>query len=121
MKFEKDTSGVERYVAFDIHKEYGLVGGQNAQQKWVMPPRRVGLEKFREVQWKLVSLEPDLDGEQQGDARHAGDFARQGHLDRRSKRQAATGEPLLRIGMRLAAVDAPSDESRRDLIDDSRA
>ena len=56
MKFEKDTSGVERYVAFDIHKEYGLVGGQNAQQKWVMPPRRVGLEKFRE--WAQANLRP---------------------------------------------------------------
>jgi hypothetical protein len=27
MKFEKDTSGIKRYVAFDIHKEYALVGG----------------------------------------------------------------------------------------------
>ena len=42
MKFEKDTSGISRYVAFDTFgKEYALVGGQNAQQEWVMAPRRV--------------------------------------------------------------------------------
>ncbi len=48
MKFEKETSGIERYVGFDIHKEYALVGGQNARQEWVMPPRRIGLEQFRD-------------------------------------------------------------------------
>jgi transposase len=48
MKFEKDTSGIERYVGFDIHKEYALVGGQNARQEWTLQPRRIGLEKFRE-------------------------------------------------------------------------
>jgi transposase len=56
MKFEKDTSGIERYIGFDIHKEYALVGGQNARQEWVMPPRRVGLEKFRE--WAQSNLQP---------------------------------------------------------------
>ena len=54
MKFEKDTSGIERYLAIDIHKEYALVGGQNARQEWVMPPRRVGIEKFRE--WAEANL-----------------------------------------------------------------
>ncbi len=54
MRFEKDTSGIERYVAIDIHKEYALVGGQNAQQKWVLPPRRVGIEKFRD--WAAANL-----------------------------------------------------------------
>ena len=54
MKFEKDTSGIERYIGFDIHKEYALVGGQNARQEWVMQPRRVGLEKFRE--WAQANL-----------------------------------------------------------------
>ncbi len=39
MKFEKDTSGIKRYIAFDIHKEYALAGGQNARQEWVMQPR----------------------------------------------------------------------------------
>lgn len=56
MKFEKDTSGIERYIAFDIHKEYALAGGQNARQEWVMPPRRVGIEKLRE--WAQVNLHP---------------------------------------------------------------
>jgi transposase len=35
-------------VALDIHKEYVLVGGQNAKQEWVLAPRRIGIEKFRE-------------------------------------------------------------------------
>jgi len=48
MKFEKDTSGIEGYIAFDIHKEYALVGGQNARQIWVVHPRRIRMEKFRE-------------------------------------------------------------------------
>ena len=56
MKFEKDTSGIKRYVAFDIHKEYALAGGQNAQQEWVMQPRRVSMEKFRE--WAQANLRP---------------------------------------------------------------
>ena len=54
MKFEKDTSGIQRYVAFDIHKEYALVGGQNVRQEWVMAPRRIGIEKFRE--WAAANL-----------------------------------------------------------------
>ena len=54
MKFPKDTSGIKRYIAFDIHKEYALVGGQNARQEWVMQPRRVGIEKFRE--WAVANL-----------------------------------------------------------------
>lgn len=56
MKFEKDTSGITRYIGFDIHKEYALVGGQNARQEWVMQPRRVGLEKFHE--WAQANLQP---------------------------------------------------------------
>jgi len=54
MKFEKDTSGIKRYIGFDIHKEYALVGGQNARQEWVMQSRRVGLEKFRA--WAQANL-----------------------------------------------------------------
>lgn len=56
MKFEKETSGIKRYVAFDIHKEYALVGGQNARQEWTLQPRRIGLEKFRE--WSATNLHP---------------------------------------------------------------
>lgn len=48
MKFKKDTSGITRYIAFDIHKGYALVGGQDARQEWVMQPRRIGMEKLRE-------------------------------------------------------------------------
>ena len=54
MKFEKDTRGIKRYIAFDIHKEYALAGGQNAQQEWVMAPRRIGMEKLRE--WAAANL-----------------------------------------------------------------
>ncbi len=54
MKFTKDASGIKRYIAFDIHKEYALVGGQNAQQEWVMQPRRIGIEKLRE--WAKANL-----------------------------------------------------------------
>lgn len=59
MKFIKERSAIKRYVAFDIHKEYALVGGQNAQQTWVLGPRRIGLEKLRE--WVGANL-------RQGDA-----------------------------------------------------
>ena len=54
MKIEKDTRGIKRYIAFDIHKEYALAGGQNAQQEWVMAPRRVRMEKLRE--WAVANL-----------------------------------------------------------------
>ena len=54
MKFEKNRRGIKRYIGFDIHKEYALVGGQNAQQEWVMAPRRIGMEKLRE--WAKANL-----------------------------------------------------------------
>jgi transposase len=54
MKFEKNASGIKRYIGFDIHKEYALVGGQNAQQEWVLTPRRIGMEKLRE--WAAANL-----------------------------------------------------------------
>lgn len=59
MEEEKDTRGHGRYVALDIHKEYVLVGGQNAKQAWVLPPRRISMAKFRE--WAIANL-------QEGDA-----------------------------------------------------
>jgi len=55
MKFEKDTSGIERYIAIDIHKEYTLVEGQNVRQEWVLQPRRIGIEKFGE--WAAGKLQ----------------------------------------------------------------
>jgi len=55
MKFAKDTNGIERYIAIDIHKEYALVGGQNARQDWVMQPRRE--DRDREV-WRVGRGKP---------------------------------------------------------------
>ena len=54
MKGTEDTSLIERYIALDIHKEYVLAGGENAKQEWVLPPRRIGMAKFRE--WATASL-----------------------------------------------------------------
>ena len=48
MKGSEKSRGIERYVGLDIHKEYVLVGGQNAKQEWVLAPRRIGIEKFGE-------------------------------------------------------------------------
>ena len=46
MKKTQTTRGYERYFAIDTHREYHLVGGQNADQEWVVNPRRVGIEKL---------------------------------------------------------------------------
>lgn len=54
MKDEKDTSRINRYIALDIHKEYVLAGGQDARQEWVLPPRRIRMEKFEE--WSVAHL-----------------------------------------------------------------
>jgi transposase len=50
----QNTRGYERYLAFDIHREYILVGGQNEDQEWVLRPRRVGIAKFPE--WAQKNL-----------------------------------------------------------------
>ena len=54
MKGKEKSSGIGRYIALDIHKEYVLAGGQNALQEWVMQPRRIGMEKFGE--WAKANL-----------------------------------------------------------------
>jgi transposase len=54
MKGTEDTREIDRYIALDIHKEYVLAGGMNAEQEWVLPPRRIGIEKFRE--WAQQNL-----------------------------------------------------------------
>ena len=54
MKKGQNTRGYARYIACDIHREYILVGGQNEDQEWVLTPRRVSLEKFRE--WAAKNL-----------------------------------------------------------------
>jgi transposase len=50
----QNTRGYERYLAFDIHREYILVGGQNEDQEWVLTPRRVSIAKFPE--WAQQNL-----------------------------------------------------------------
>ena len=55
MKGTQNTIGSPRYLAFDIHKEYMLADGINAEQEWVLPPRRVEMGKFREWAKKNLS------------------------------------------------------------------
>lgn len=40
------TTVFERYLAVDLHKQYVMVGGVNAQQAVVLPPRRVELDAW---------------------------------------------------------------------------
>ena len=47
MKIQPEIIPIERYIAIDIHKEYVMIGGQNAQQEWVMRPRKVSMYSFR--------------------------------------------------------------------------
>jgi transposase len=59
MKRIEETRQIDRYIALDIHKEYVLAGGMNAEQVWVLSPRRISMAKFRE--WAGANL-------QEGDA-----------------------------------------------------
>ena len=34
---------IERYLGIDLHKHYLVIGGVNAKQEVVLPPRRVEL------------------------------------------------------------------------------
>ena len=54
MKQTQNTRGYKRYLAFDIHGEYILVGGQDEDQAWTLTPRRVSIEKFSE--WAQKNL-----------------------------------------------------------------
>ena len=56
MKKGQDTRGYERYLALDIHREYLLAGGWNEEKKWVLTPRRVGIDKFSE--WAKQNIRP---------------------------------------------------------------
>ncbi len=47
---------IQRYIALDIHKEYIMVGGQNAAQEWVIRPRRVEMSRFQ--RWVANNLRP---------------------------------------------------------------
>ena len=48
MKIYPRTRPIQRYIALDIHKEYMLVGGMNAGQEWVLPPRKLEMSRFEE-------------------------------------------------------------------------
>jgi len=50
----QNTRGYTRYLAFDIHREYILVGGQNEDQEWVLKPRRISIARFAE--WARQNL-----------------------------------------------------------------
>jgi hypothetical protein len=56
MKPTPETIPIERYVAIDLHKEYVMVGGMNAQREWTLRPRRVQMTRFRS--WARKNLQP---------------------------------------------------------------
>jgi transposase len=47
MDSEPESRKIQRYIALDIHKEYVMVGAQNAAQDWVIRARRVEMSQFR--------------------------------------------------------------------------
>lgn len=47
---------IERYLAVDLHKHYLVVGGVNAHQEVVLPPRRVELRAW--PAWAQANLRP---------------------------------------------------------------
>ncbi|MCP4602423.1 MAG: IS110 family transposase [Proteobacteria bacterium] len=54
MVFSPKTIPIERYLAIDLHKEYLMIGGMNAEQEWVLRPRRIQMSRFRD--WSLKNL-----------------------------------------------------------------
>ena len=56
MKSHPESIPIERFIAIDLHKKYIMVGGQNAQQKWVLRPRKVRMSRFRD--WATKNLKP---------------------------------------------------------------
>lgn len=54
MKIYPRTRPIQRYIALDIHKEYVVAGGMNAQQEWLLAPRRIEIIKFSE--WAKKNL-----------------------------------------------------------------
>ena len=47
MDSQTETRAIQRYIALDIHKEYVMVGAQNAAQDWVIRAKRVEMVHFR--------------------------------------------------------------------------
>ena len=52
----KSPSGFARFIGIDLHKHYLVVGGVNAGQEVVLPPRRVNLENW--LKWAEANLKP---------------------------------------------------------------
>jgi transposase len=47
MNSPPETTVIDRYIGIDIHKHYLMVGGQNANQEWILRPRQVQMVHFR--------------------------------------------------------------------------
>ncbi len=47
---------VERHLAVDLHKHYLVIGGVNARQEVVLPPRRITLDEW--LTWTKTNLKP---------------------------------------------------------------
>jgi hypothetical protein len=56
MKAEATSTGEMRYLGVDLHKHYVVIGGVNAQQTVVLPPRRVELDDWSV--WAQQHLRP---------------------------------------------------------------
>ena len=52
----KSPGTFERFLGVDLHKHYLVVGGVNAEQEVVLPPRRVNLENW--LKWAVANLKP---------------------------------------------------------------
>jgi transposase len=52
----KSPGTFERFLGIDLHKHYLVVGGVNAEQEVVLPPRRVNLENW--LKWAEANLKP---------------------------------------------------------------
>ena len=49
-----NSKDIQRYIALDIHKEYVMAGAMNADQEWVLHPRKVEMLRFRN--WAAANL-----------------------------------------------------------------
>lgn len=56
MNSQPSSTPIERYLAVDLHKHYVVVGGVNAQQQVVLPPRRMELSAW--PAWARKNLKP---------------------------------------------------------------
>jgi hypothetical protein len=52
----KSPGTFARFIGIDVHKHYLVVGGVNAGQEVVLPPRRVNLENW--LKWAEANLKP---------------------------------------------------------------